>query len=398
MKMIGRYNEKSNYIIIIILSFLKICMIKKINKVNTSAAVILLSIILIIIKNLTKKFDKLMAVDHVSLEIHEGEVFGLLGQNGAGKTTIIHMLATLLKPTSGTAQINGYDIIKNSSKVRKNIGIVFQAPSSDDMLTGFENLKIHSYLYGVPSELRTNRINELLKLVGLYERKDDIVKKYSGGMRRRLEIARGLIHKPKVIFLDEPTLGLDPNSRKSMWDYIKKLVKEEKITIILTTHYMEEADTLCDRIGFINKGKIIAIDTPQQLKLMVKSNNNYNDNTDKYIGDIIKLYFKVTNNNRDPKSDNSSHILTKNIEILKSFKFVKKVEQKGSENKKLVLILYVDNINHNLPIILKSIDNVESIEFSQPTLDDVFYTFTQGKIAEEPEGGFMERYAQYDKK
>ncbi len=357
---------------------------------------------MISIKNLTKKFDKKVAVDNVSLDIHEGEVFGLLGQNGAGKTTIIHMLATLLKPTSGTAQINGYDIIKNSSKVRKNIGIVFQAPSSDDMLTGFENLKIHSYLYGVPSELRIKRINELLKLVGLYERKDDIVKKYSGGMRRRLEIARGLIHKPKVIFLDEPTLGLDPNSRKSMWDYIQKLVKEEKITIILTTHYMEEADTLCDRIGFINKGKIIAIDTPQQLKLMIKSDNNTNnnnDNTDKYIGDIIKLYFRVTYD-KDAKSNNNiSHIVTKNIEMLKSFKFVKKVEQKESENKSLVLILlHVDDINHNLPIILKSIDNVESIEFSQPTLDDVFYTFTQGKIAEEPEGGFMERYAQYEKK
>ncbi|MGI9010494.1 MAG: ATP-binding cassette domain-containing protein [Nitrososphaeraceae archaeon] len=350
---------------------------------------------MIILKNLTKKFEKIVAVDNVSLDIHEGEVFGLLGQNGAGKTTIIHMLATLLKPTSGTAQINGYDIIKNSSKVRKNIGIVFQAPSSDDMLTGFENLKIHSYLYGVPSELRIDRINELLKLVGLYERKDDIVKKYSGGMRRRLEIARGLIHKPKVIFLDEPTLGLDPNSRKSMWDYIEKLVKEEKITIILTTHYMEEADTLCDRIGFINKGKISAIDTPQQLKHMIKNNNN---NTDKYIGDIIKLYFKVTDD-RDTKSyNNSSHILTKNIEILKTFKFVKKVERKESENNNLLLILHVDDINHNLPIILKSIDNVESIEFSQPTLDDVFYTFTQGKIAEEPEGGFMERYAQYDKK
>jgi ABC-2 type transport system ATP-binding protein len=345
-----------------------------------------------------------MAVDHVSLDIHEGEVFGLLGQNGAGKTTIIHMLATLLKPTSGTAQINGYDIVKNSSKVRKNIGIVFQAPSSDDMLTGFENLKIHSYLYGVPSELRVKRINELLKLVGLYERKDDIVKKYSGGMRRRLEIARGLIHKPKVIFLDEPTLGLDPNSRKSMWDYIKKLVKEERITIILTTHYMEEADTLCDRIGFINKGKIIAIDTPQQLKLMIKNNNNNNDNdnddddnTDKYIGDIITLHFKVTES-INGNYNNRSNELTKNTEILKSFKFVKKVEQKESENKDLVLILHVDDINHNLPIILKSIDNVESIEFSQPTLDDVFYTFTQGKIAEEPEGGFMERYAQYDKK
>jgi ABC-2 type transport system ATP-binding protein len=352
---------------------------------------------LIIIKNLTKKFDKLIAVDHVSLDIHEGEVFGLLGPNGAGKTTIVHMLATLLKPTSGMAKINGYDIVKDSAKVRKNIGIVFQAPSSDDMLTGFENLKIHSYLYGVPSELRIDRIKELLKLVGLYERKDDIVKKYSGGMRRRLEIARGLIHKPKVMFLDEPTLGLDPNSRKSMWDYIQKLVKEEKITIILTTHYMEEADTLCDRIGFINKGKIIAIDTPEQLKRMIKSNNN-NNPTDKYIGDIIKIYFKVADA-RDSQLNNS-HILTKNIEILKSFKFVKKVEQeKEAENKNLVvLILHVDNINHNLPIILKSIDNVESIEFSQPTLDDVFYTFTQGKIAEEPEGGFMERYAQYDKK
>jgi ABC-2 type transport system ATP-binding protein len=358
---------------------------------------------LISIKNLTKKFDKIVAVDNVSLDIHEGEVFGLLGQNGAGKTTIIHMLATLLKPTSGTAQINGYDIIKNSSKVRKNIGIVFQAPSSDDMLTGFENLKIHSYLYGVPSELRINRIHELLKLVGLYDRKDDIVKKYSGGMRRRLEIARGLIHKPKVIFLDEPTLGLDPNSRKSMWEYIQKLVKEEKITIILTTHYMEEADTLCDRIGFINKGKIIAIDTPQKLKLMIKSNNNNNNDdnnnsADKYIGDIIKLYFKVTDDS-DGKSNNNSHILTKNIEILKSFKFVKKVvEKKEIGNKNLVLVLHVDDINHNLPIILKSIDNVDSIEFSQPTLDDVFYTFTQGKIAEEPEGGFMERYAQYEKK
>jgi ABC-2 type transport system ATP-binding protein len=159
---------------------------------------------------------------------------------------------------------------------------------------------------------------------------------------------------------------------------------------------MEEADILCDRIGFINKGKIIAIDTPEQLKRMIKSNSN--NNTDKYIGDTIKLYFRVPDE-RDSQLNNN-HILTKNIEILKTFKFVKKVEQeKESENKDLlVLILHVDNINHNLPIILKSIDNVESIEFSQPTLDDVFYTFTQGKIAEEPEGGFMERYAQYDKK
>jgi ABC-2 type transport system ATP-binding protein len=349
---------------------------------------------LIILKNLTKNFDKIVAVDNISLDIKDGEVFGLLGQNGAGKTTIIHMLATLLKPTSGTAEINGYDIVKDSSKVRKNIGIVFQAPSSDDMLTGFENLKIHSYLYGVPSKLRLDRIEELLKLVGLYERKDDIVKKYSGGMRRRLEIARGLIHKPKVIFLDEPTLGLDPNSRKSMWSYIQKLVKEEKITIILTTHYMEEADKLCNRIGFINKGKIIAIDTPEQLKRRIK-----NDNTGKYIGDTIKLYFKSTEDNSNWNNFNDNNeIIVKNIEILKSFKFVKKMEQKRLDGiNNLVIILQVDDINHNLPIILRSIDNVESVEFSQPTLDDVFYTVTQGVINEVPEGGFMERYAQYDK-
>ena len=214
------------------------------------------------------------------LDIHENEIFGLLGSNGAGKTTIIHMLATLLKPTSGTATVNGYDIIKESAKVRASIGIVFQASSSDDMLTGYENLKINSLLYGIPRHLRENRIDWVLDLVGLTERKDDQVKKYSGGMRRRLEIARGLIHKPKVIFLDEPTLGLDPSSRESMWRYIQRLAKEEKITIILTTHYMEEADKLCDRIGIIDKGKIIALDTPSKLKARIG-------------GDIIKSQSKT---------------------------------------------------------------------------------------------------------
>ena len=228
------------------------------------------------------------------LDIHENEIFGLLGSNGAGKTTIIHMLATLLKPTSGTATVNGYDIIKESAKVRASIGIVFQAPSSDDMLTGYENLKINSLLYGIPRHLRENRIDWVLDLVGLTGRKDDQVKKYSGGMRRRLEIARGLIHKPKVIFLDEPTLGLDPSSRESMWRYIQRLAKEEKITIILTTHYMEEADKLCDRIGIIDKGKIIALDTPSKLKARIG-------------GDIIKLKAKQNN------------ILS--IEILKHFTF-----------------------------------------------------------------------------
>jgi ABC-2 type transport system ATP-binding protein len=322
---------------------------------------------LITIQNLVKRYENLTAVDGVHLDIHENEIFGLLGSNGAGKTTIIHMLATLLKPTSGTATVNGYDIIKESAKVRASIGIVFQAPSSDDMLTGYENLKINSLLYGIPRHLRENRIDWVLDLVGLTERKDDQVKKYSGGMRRRLEIARGLIHKPKVIFLDEPTLGLDPSSRESMWRYIQRLAKEEKITIILTTHYMEEADKLCDRIGIIDKGKIIALDTPSKLKARIG-------------GDIIKLKAKQNN------------ILS--IEILKHFTFVRKIEDMNDER---LLILSVDNASYNLPIILKQID-VESVEVTSRTLNDVFLHFTGRNIREQPEGGFMERYALYNKR
>jgi ABC-2 type transport system ATP-binding protein len=322
---------------------------------------------LITIQNIVKRYENLTAVDGLHLDIHENEVFGLLGSNGAGKTTIIHMLATLLKPTSGTATVNGYDIIKESAKVRASIGIVFQAPSSDDMLTGYENLKINSLLYGIPRHLRENRIDWVLDLVGLTERKDDQVKKYSGGMRRRLEIARGLIHKPKVIFLDEPTLGLDPSSRESMWRYIQRLAKEEKITIILTTHYMEEADKLCDRIGIIDKGKIIALDTPSKLKARIG-------------GDIIKLKAKQNN------------ILS--IEILKHFTFVRKI---GDMNDERLLILSVDNASYNLPIILKQID-VESVEVTSRTLNDVFLHFTGRNIREQPEGGFMERYALYNKR
>ncbi|MFZ1075952.1 MAG: ATP-binding cassette domain-containing protein, partial [Nitrosotalea sp.] len=221
------------------------------------------------IRNLTKRYENLTVVDNINLEINKGEVFGLLGPNGAGKTTVIHMLATLLKPTSGTAIVNGYDIITEPGKVRSSIGIVFQAPSSDDMLTGYENLKIHAFLYSVPAYEREKRIQSVLELVGLADRQNDEVKKYSGGMRRRLEIARGLLHKPKMMFLDEPTLGLDPSSREMMWKYVQKLVKEEDMTFILTTHYMEEADHLCDRIGIIDQGKIIALDTPVNLKKLI---------------------------------------------------------------------------------------------------------------------------------
>jgi ABC-2 type transport system ATP-binding protein len=322
---------------------------------------------LITIRNLVKRYQNIIAVNDLSLDIHENEVFGLLGPNGAGKTTTIHMLATLLKPTSGTAIINGYDIVNEPAKVRASIGIVFQAPSSDDMLTGYENLKLHSLLYSVPRDIREKRICEVLELVGLTERKDDKVKQYSGGMRRRLEIARGLIHRPKVIFLDEPTLGLDPTGRESMWKYIKQLVREEKIIIILTTHYMEEADILCDRIGIIDKGNIIALDTPSKLKKMIAS-------------DIIKLKLKKKN--------------SQDIETLRSFTFIHKIESINI-NDEQIFILSVDNASHNLPIILKYID-VESVEFTSTTLNDVFLGFTGRDLKEQPEGGFMERYAQYD--
>ena len=257
------------------------------------------------IRNLVKRYQNIIAVNNLSLDIHENEVFGLLGPNGAGKTTIIHMLATLLKPTFGTASVNGYDIVNEPAKVRASIGIVFQAPTSDDILTGYENLKLHSLHYSVPRHIREKRISEVLELVGLTERKDDRVKQYSGGMRRRLEIARGLIHKPKVIFLDEPTLGLDPTSRELMWKYIKLLVREENVTIILTTHYMEEADILCDRIGIIDKGKIIALDTPSKLKEMIGN-------------DIIKLKSKKNN--------------IQDIETLKSFTFIHKIENQNIKN------------------------------------------------------------------
>lgn len=315
------------------------------------------------IRNLTKKYEKLTAVDDLSLDIGENEIFGLLGPNGAGKTTVIHMLATLLKPTSGSATVNNFDIIKESAKVRASIGIVFQVPSSDDLLTGYENLKIHAFLYGVPSHIREKRINDALELVGLVERKNDQVKKYSGGMRRRLEIARGLIHEPNVLFLDEPTLGLDPTSRETMWKYIQKLVKEKNMSIILTTHYMEEADLLCNRIGIIDKGKIIALGTPSELK-------------SKLHGDIVRLKTK------DGKTD---------ITPLKNLHFIHKIESVDGH-----IILNVDDAKRNIPEILKIVDT-EYVEYSSPTLNDVFLKLTGRTIKEQAEGGFMERYVQYDR-
>jgi ABC-2 type transport system ATP-binding protein len=320
---------------------------------------------LIIIRDLVKQYQNLTAVDNLSLDICNNEVFGLLGQNGAGKTTIIHMLATLLKPTSGSATVNGFDIVKEPAKVRASIGIVFQAPSSDDMLTGYENLKLHSLLYNVPRKIREKRISDVLELVDLTERQHDQVKKYSGGMRRRLEIARGILHKPKILFLDEPTLGLDPRSRESMWKYIRKLVQEEKITIILTTHYMEEADFLCDRIGILDRGKIIALDTPSQLKEIVSGN------------DIIKLRLEKKDEDFDT--------------LLKDLSFINRISTDVDGS----VILLVENASRNLPKILKKV-NAESVEFSNRNLNDVFIHFTAQETKEQPEGGFMEKFARYD--
>ena len=320
---------------------------------------------MIIVKNLVKKYGDFFALNGLSFEVNENEIFGLLGPNGAGKTTLIHILATLLKPTTGGAVVNGYDVLHNATKVRESIGVVFQAPSSDDILTGYENLKIHALLYGIPRGTREKRISEVLKLVGLEGRKNDQVKKYSGGMRRRLEIARGLLHHPKVLFLDEPTLGLDPQSRESMWTYIKEIVTEEKVTIILTTHYMEEADLLCDRIGFISNGKIIALNSPTNLKQEMG-------------GDIVKINFI---------GDIPS------TETFTRFDFVHKVELE-----KNTAIVYMDEVNSNMHSLIKDLKGVRTIEYKKPTLNDVFLRLSGGSLSgDSPEGGFMQRYAQYKK-
>jgi ABC-2 type transport system ATP-binding protein len=229
---------------------------------------------------LTKTYNSLKAVDDLDIKVESGEIFGLLGPNGAGKTTAISMLCTILKPTYGTATVNGFDIVKEANKVRKSIGIVFQDPSIDDRLTGRENLYMHANLYGVPASEQKERINRVLKLVELEDRANDLLRTYSGGMRRRLELGRGLIHYPKVLFLDEPTVGLDPQTRDHIWKYIKELKKAHDITVVLTTHYMDEADRLSDRIAIMDHGKIVVLDSPPKLKetlegdvIVVRANN-----------------------------------------------------------------------------------------------------------------------------
>lgn len=239
------------------------------------------------VKNLTKKFKDFTAVNEVSFQVRQGEIFAFLGPNGAGKSTTIKMLTTLLLPTSGEITVVGNNPIIDQDKVRKSFGIVFQDPSLDDELTTYENMEYHGFLYRIPKELRLKRIEELLKFVELWERKDDLVKTFSGGMKRRLEIARGLLHHPKVLFLDEPTLGLDPQTRNHIWNYIGRLNKEEGMTIFFTTHYMEEADKIANTVAIIDHGKIIVQGSPVELKTKTGT-NTLEEAFLKFTGTVIR--------------------------------------------------------------------------------------------------------------
>jgi ABC-2 type transport system ATP-binding protein len=308
---------------------------------------------------LTKNYGKITAVDDLGISIEEGEIFGLLGPNGAGKTTIIKMLATLLEPTSGTATVNGFDIKKQPAKVRESIGIIFQEPSSDELLTGYENIKLYAMMYGLPKDQIQTRSAEALKLVELTDRKDDLVKHYSGGMRRRLEIARSLIHRPKVLFLDEPTLGLDPRGREKMWNYILKLVKELKMTVFLTTHYMDEADTLANRIGIIDSGKIAIIDSPKALKRMLG-------------GDLVTIKANPLN-----------------IEKIRKLSYVTDVTQENDETN-----IILENVSENLQHLLSVLGKIDSVQVRNTTLNDVFLRFTGRQIQEEGESNWFDKIVQ----
>ncbi|MCX6798492.1 MAG: ATP-binding cassette domain-containing protein [Candidatus Diapherotrites archaeon] len=309
------------------------------------------------VEGISKHYGSLRAVDGVSLSIESGTIFGLLGPNGAGKTTLIAMLVTMRRPTSGSARVNGFDITKQADSVRKSIGIVFQDPSLDDELTARENLELHAAMYAVPKQVRHGRIEEVIKLVGLEKHLKQQVKTFSGGMKRRLEIARGLVHHPKILFLDEPTIGLDPQTRAGIWDYIKKLNEKEGITIILTTHYMDEADSTCQRVGIIDSGKIIALDTPENLKNTLG-------------GDVISIKCGGTD---------------QCVNEISQLKWVKGAVKHGG-----FVDVRVEKGEEKIPKILRLMEQhgipVESVSLHKPSLDDVFLHYT-GKTIREDEAG-----------
>lgn len=308
---------------------------------------------LVEVKNLTKIFNgTVKAVDNVSFEVNEGEIFGLLGPNGAGKTTIINMLTTVLKPTSGTALIGGYDIVKHSKEVRQLIGVVPQEYTADEDLTGYENALLCADLYGIPRSISKQRINELLKLVELENSAHRPVETYSGGMRRRLELVCGLVSRPRLLFLDEPTLGLDVQTRAAIWNYIRKLKDEYNMTIFLTTHYLEEADSLCDRIAIIDHGRVLKIGSPLELKNSIG-------------GDIIEIEVK------EDKDDLSK--------ILLEIKHVKEVKKNNS-----TYIVRTELGEEVAPEIIEAIRvrgiRISKISLTKPTLDEVYLAYTGRKL------------------
>ncbi len=317
-------------------------------------------------RSLTKTFGRIEAVRGVDLKIEKGEIFGLLGPNGAGKTTTIGMLCTIVRPTSGNAWIAGFDIARHPTQVRRKVGIVFQDPTLDTILTGRENLQLHARLYGIPAHERNTWIDEMLTLVDLKDRADDLTKTYSGGMRRRLELARGLLHRPAVLFLDEPTLGLDPQTRARTWEYIRKMARKEETTVVLTTHYMEEAQAMCDRIGIIDAGRIIALDTPSNM-------------VDSLGGDIVAVI--------------APDLPLDKIQALPYVSAVKAVE--GATE------ITMKSAHLHVAELLSMIPNVASVEMRKPTLNDVFIKLTGRDIREDaPENGgsWVETIARYKQK
>lgn len=301
------------------------------------------------VENLVKKFGGLVAVDNISLNIAPGEIFGFLGPNGAGKTTTINILCTLSKPTSGRAVINGFDVLRQQSQVRQSIGLVFQDPSLDERLSALQNLRFHAMVYNVPAAVRDQRIEHVLKMVELWDKRNSIVHTYSGGMKRRLELARGLLHYPKVLFLDEPTLGLDPQTRNHIWEYVLELRQREGTTIFLTTHYMEEAEK-AERIAIIDHGKLVAMDTPQKLKRTVGK-------------DIISV--KTDDNNR----------ATEEIRL----RYQTEARHDGGQ-----LTFEVSNGEEFLPTFIREFGTrIVSVSLRRPTLEDVFLKLTGREIREE---------------